>query len=736
MTNQAKKIMWLSPMCCLDHRGGAACQIRSVLTSLASAGWEAYAVHMTLFDGEDQYPMSTLIGKQHAVPENYGKTFNFTRDGVHQRLFYTKSSFGKNLTKEEAQTFFDRAKKILEEIQPDVVLTYGSSNLCKALIREARKNCKTLIFYLANPSYDDPELFRPFDQVLTNSNYMVEYYRDKIGIECKVLRTLLPDAYVVDPKQVLSTRSPHERDMGFITMINPSLPKGATLFARLVQIALRERPEWTFLCVEGRMTDEQWANAGMDLANQANIFWIHNQQNMQRVYARTSILLFPSFWIEAAGRVGVEAQLGGIPVLGSNHAGIPELLNGGGFLFDIPERCRERYQSIPTEAEVRPWLDTIAKLYDDWDFYREAVNRALDRGKWIHPDNIRPRVIQMFEDYAEGKNLRPPLDPNKDVKAKTHAPVVKGEKIGRNDPCPCGSGKKAKTCCGTEGPSPENRAIDIKALMSEKATREPTQEELKHELSMFEKNLGYKPNLENPKTFNEKIARRKLFGEEKDAVLLQDKWSVRQMVQDRAGADVLPEVHQVAAHSYEIDLNSLPESFRIIPNYMPGGNKLVPDKAQESIRQYCAKLLSAKYGQQTNEYWYSHIQPRVMFTETLEGSLKEYKLFVFHGKCQFIQLDDGSRRTIYDTDWQVQPVGIKLPQGPAEDKPQTLEQMIETAEKIGEGYDFMRVNIYHLDGRILFSSITLAPGAGWERFFDTNNPQGSYDMDKWFGSFW
>ncbi len=26
--------------------------------------------------------------------------------------------------------------------------------------------------------------------------------------------------------------------------------------------------------------------------------------------------------------------------------------------------------------------------------------------------------------------------------------VTKGEKIGRNDPCPCGSGKKYKKCCG------------------------------------------------------------------------------------------------------------------------------------------------------------------------------------------------------------------------------------------------------------------------------------------------
>ena len=31
---------------------------------------------------------------------------------------------------------------------------------------------------------------------------------------------------------------------------------------------------------------------------------------------------------------------------------------------------------------------------------------------------------------------------------KRSTTVVKGEKIGRNDPCPCGSGKKYKKCCG------------------------------------------------------------------------------------------------------------------------------------------------------------------------------------------------------------------------------------------------------------------------------------------------
>ncbi len=34
------------------------------------------------------------------------------------------------------------------------------------------------------------------------------------------------------------------------------------------------------------------------------------------------------------------------------------------------------------------------------------------------------------------------------LEQKKSGTIVKGEKIGRNDPCPCGSGKKYKFCCG------------------------------------------------------------------------------------------------------------------------------------------------------------------------------------------------------------------------------------------------------------------------------------------------
>ncbi len=91
-----------------------------------------------------------------------------------------------------------------------------------------------------------------------------------------------------------------------------------------------------------------------------------------------------------------EAQLGGIPVLASSHAGIPEQLNGGGFQFDIPHRCRADYAAVPTEAEVRPWLDTLRWLIDDEVAYRDASARALAAAEPWQPVRARQRVTELF----------------------------------------------------------------------------------------------------------------------------------------------------------------------------------------------------------------------------------------------------------------------------------------------------------------------------------------------------
>lgn len=77
--------------------------------------------------------------------------------------------------------------------------------------------------------------------------------------------------------------------------------------------------------------------------------WIHD---VHPYYSAFSMLAFPSIATETFGRVSVEAQAAGVPVLGSNIGGIPETLDAGVTGLLLPP------------GDVAAWRDAILKLCD------------------------------------------------------------------------------------------------------------------------------------------------------------------------------------------------------------------------------------------------------------------------------------------------------------------------------------------------------------------------------------
>ena len=78
--------------------------------------------------------------------------------------------------------------------------------------------------------------------------------------------------------------------------------------------------------------------------------------------------------------------------------------------------------------------DTVVKL--DIDLEKLYYNMVEAKAEWLYelPQwNTLLSVERRKEIYREQK------------KSGT---IVKNKKVGRNDPCPCGSGKKYKYCCG------------------------------------------------------------------------------------------------------------------------------------------------------------------------------------------------------------------------------------------------------------------------------------------------
>jgi hypothetical protein len=405
-----KKVMFICAKCALDKRNGAARQARNILQALSEAGWEAKSLTMTFFDGKNEYSLQRLWGAETQKKARVGSIQTLMNSGVEHNLFVTRGTVMGKISPQEFQEFLRTASSVVQDEQPDVVITFGNGPRARQIANIAGAVCRSLVFLLVNPSYTEPDLFAPFDEILMASHFLAEYYYRLLGITGAVLPSyILPEARV-EPQEVLGVQYPSARKHGFITFINPSWAKGGTLFWRLAKLAAEERPDLQFLCVEGRMSDRDWAKAGFDIAQLPNVWWIPNQDDVRPIYTRTSILLFPSFWNEPSGGSIAEAQLAGIPILGANHSGIPEQLNGGGVLFDIPNRCRKKHANIPTESEVRPWLNVISQLMDDDQTYLEASNVALQAAQKFEPDKMKKRIIELFENLPQTRGPRTQID--------------------------------------------------------------------------------------------------------------------------------------------------------------------------------------------------------------------------------------------------------------------------------------------------------------------------------------
>lgn len=77
----------------------------------------------------------------------------------------------------------------------------------------------------------------------------------------------------------------------------------------------------------------------------------------------------------------------------------------------------------------------------------EMFNEMLDN---IENDVVLNINRAQIRDNLEREEVAKPTSTSSGKEEMKRKPVKKNEKVGRNDPCPCGSGKKYKNCCGRE----------------------------------------------------------------------------------------------------------------------------------------------------------------------------------------------------------------------------------------------------------------------------------------------
>lgn len=255
--------------------------------------------------------------------------------------------------------------------------------------------------------------------------------------------------------------------------------------------------------------------------------------------------------------------------------------------------------------------------------------------------------------------------------------------------------------------------------------------------------LGYKMNLKNPQTFNEKINWYKINYFHPLMPTLVDKIEVKKYVEKCDLKSILiPTIREYNSID-DIVLDELPQNFVVKNTIDSGGVFICRDKKSIRIEDIKNKLqiinsifLNGKH--KFRELPYEKSKNRILVEELLETndghSPLDYKFFCFNGVPKFLFV--GSMRDIdvkfdfFDIDFN----WIDIQQGHKNNenrpvKPKNYEEMINIARILSHDFPQVRVDLYNIDGKIYFGEMTFYHDGGLVPF---SNKKRDYKFGEYF----
>lgn len=239
---------------------------------------------------------------------------------------------------------------------------------------------------------------------------------------------------------------------------------------------------------------------------------------------------------------------------------------------------------------------------------------------------------------------------------------------------------------------------------------------------------GHFPDIENPVRLSEKIQYLKLYERTILRKTVADRIKVRNFVKNRVGeGHLIPQI-AVFKELTRSQWETLPQQFVLKASHGSGFIRIVKDKSEENFDEILAetnKWLSTNYYKFGREWVYMGLE-RVLIAEKLlldnSGHVpSDYKFYCFDGEVKLIQVDidrfRGQKRFLFNRSYELfdatllYPIGEKLP-----DKPPELDDAIRIAEKLSKEFNFIRVDLYLLEGQIYFGEMTNYPGNGFQVF--------------------
>lgn len=241
--------------------------------------------------------------------------------------------------------------------------------------------------------------------------------------------------------------------------------------------------------------------------------------------------------------------------------------------------------------------------------------------------------------------------------------------------------------------------------------------------------IGNKLDLNNPKTFNEKIQWLKINDKKDIYTKMVDKYEVKKYVADIIGRKYIIKTIGVYDSFDQINFNELPNQFVIKCTHDSGGLIIVKDKSKLNIKETGAKInkaLKKNYFYSCREWPYKNIIPRIIIEEYMEDEtykeLIDYKIMCFNGEPKIIftcseRYKQGLKVTFFDMNWNRLNFKRHYPTSNEKiEKPTNYAKMIELSKKLSKNIPFIRVDWYEINKKLYFGELTFYPGSGFEEF--------------------
>ena len=353
--------------------GGSQISTHIILTELFKKGYSVYSVGIVgsylrgiVHDYPSRFDQIPTELEKFSIPYTYSETRKCIKYSypynieIHDTL--NLEDFYRDLRKRHKKITLMTQTRLSEDVLPFAI----KENIPTLLfIRDHLRVNSVGTIKLLKKSYSNIH-------IIFNSKYTATKYED---IK-KIFKTT-----VIYPPIDLSYYKIHTHEPQYITMVNPVIYKGGKIFLDLV----KRFPNQKFLAVNGWYKPE---NDGLNFNNYSNLTTWERRQDIKDVFKVTKILLIPSQWEEAFGRIGAEALIAGIPIIASHQGGLLESLDHSCF-----------YVNDYTSEEA--WCDTLNQVLSNKDNLSMYKDKGMKYAKKFCVDAAIEKIVKLLEKIYE-----------------------------------------------------------------------------------------------------------------------------------------------------------------------------------------------------------------------------------------------------------------------------------------------------------------------------------------------